>query len=717
MKRFTLVLLSALVTGVVAAQQPGGKCGSNIVLQQELAKDPGLAAQHAQFVLDVQNYVASHPDLGQKNTSGIRIIPVVFHVIHDGGSENITKQQIISQLDSLNKDFRRMNADTVDTPEAFDSVAADCRIEFRFANFDPEGKCTDGIVRVQSPRTEGASNQNGVKELSFWGCQNYLNIWVVRNIGVETNIGGEVIGYAQFPLGGSCSTDGVVLNHAFTGNIHSPNGTTVITARGRTATHEVGHWLGLRHIWGDSDCGNDFIADTPIHKEANFGCYAWPKLNDCVGGDSIRGEMFMNYMDYTNDDCMDMFTKGQKAVMDWTLEGPADSIPGLLGFREHLWSLENLQATGVLNNPPQECMPTAAFFANRQMICEGSTVTFTDNSFNGTVDTRQWTLEGANNTSPTTANPTATYATPGIYDASITVNNANGSSTATKNDYIIVSSDVADKTAPFYYENFNDWFDPRFYIFNDDSTQYRFEYVTGVGTAGNACMRVKTLGNYEGSVEELITPSYDVSQINGTINLRFKYSGTAIDTSISSTLQVYYSTNCGQSWTPRGNPIGGPALANGGLFTGSYEPWSVTEWTQYTIAMPSNLSNQDNVRFMFRYTHGGGANNLYIDDINITDPTGLNEDLASSVNLNLFPNPTTGDAFMVFALDKNEQVHIDVTDMVGRKVADVYNGTLGAGKQNIKIDNSVFGSAGVYFIRMQIDNRVAVKKLIVTQQQ
>ena len=715
MKKFTLVLISALVAGVAFAQVPAQKCAADAILQQELAKDPLLAAQHQQFLTDLQVYLTNNPQLLQKNTSGIRIIPVVFHIIHDGGPENISKAQVEDQIRSLNEDFRLLNADASTIPDGFDSVAADCRIEFRLANFDPEGKCTDGIVRVQSQRTNNASNQNGAKALSYWDRNKYLNVWVVQNIGGFSSIG-TVIGYAQFPLGGPTATDGIVLCHNFTGSIG-----TAANRKGRTATHEVGHWLGLRHIWGDSECGNDFVFDTPVHKDANLGgCYTYPKLNDCADGDTVRGEMFMNYMDYSDDYCLTMFTEGQKTIMDLVLEGPTDSVPGLFGFRENLWLQSNLIATGTEDLIVQPCAPIADFFANRQLICEGKTVTLTDNSYNGSVTSRQWTIEGANNTSPTSANATATFATPGIYDVTLESTNSIGSSSITKNDYIIVSANTADRTGQnWFVEDFADdqWFANKFFVFNDDNNQYGWQHTYGAGSSNSGCAMVNNYGNFEGAVEELITPSYNLTGIATPANLNFKYSCAATDTSFDGTLAVYYSTNCGESWTLRTPIISGPSLANAGLFTTPYAPGQVTTWSTHTLSIPANVANKDNVRFRFLFTSKGGVNNLYLDDINITDPTKVAEDLASAINLNLFPNPANGNgSTLTFNVSKTQMVNVEVTDMVGRKIADLYNGQMGAGKQSVAINRSLFNAAGVYFVRIQIDGQTAVKKLVVAQQ-
>lgn len=723
MKKFTLIVISAFLTGVLAAQEPSDKCAANIVLQQELAKDPLLAAKKAQFDNDLKAYLAANPQLtkGEKNTSGIRIIPVVFHIIHNGGSENLTKAQILDQLRVMNEDFRRLNADASTTPEAFDSVAADCRIEFRLANIDPDGNCTDGILRIQSYRTNGGSNGNGAKELSYWNRDKYLNIWIVKDIGVSSDLG-SVIGYAQFPLGGATRTDGVVLANYVVGSIGTSN------FKGRTATHEIGHWLGLRHIWGDEQCGNDGVADTPVHFGANQApCYTFPRLRTgteiCAGRDSIRGEMYMNYMDYTGDACLNMFSKGQKRIMDFTLEGPVDSISGLYGFREKLWSQANLDSTGTKNTTPQPCAPIAEFFTNTQMICEGKTVNLTDNSYNGTIVSREWTLDGAtyaSNTTSASANPVAKYVTPGIYNVALTATNTQGSSTKTRANYVIVSSNTPDRaTSSWYVEDFTDvdWFNSKFFVFNDDSTDFKWKHTYGAGSTPYGCVYVNNFGNYENALEVLVTPSYDLSQINTPVSLRFRYSCAARDTSFEGSLQVFSSVNCGQSWSSLGAPISGAPLANAGLFSSPYLPQNVTSWAQKTVSIPTSVANKTNVRFKFEFKSKSGANNLYLDDINITDPTAVAEDLASAVNLNLYPNPATGNgSVLVFTLDKGQKVNVEITDMVGRKVAELHNGQMGAGKQNVQINQDVFNAAGVYFVRLQIGNQTAVKKLIVAQQ-
>jgi PKD repeat protein len=711
MRKITFTLAALALAFLAQAQEPAqNKCAADEVLHKELAKSPTLAAQHVQFMDDLQSYLAAHPQ-AKSEKAGPRIIPVVFHILYAGGSENITKAQVLDQVAIMNEDFRRLNADAANTPAAFDSVAADCNIEFVLANLDPEGKCTDGITRTYSTRTLSASNQNGAKSVIYWNRDNYLNVWVVKSIGNISNLG-LVLGYAQFPLGGLTATDGIVIRSDYIGSIGSSAGNV-----GRTATHEIGHWLGLRHIWGDEDCGSDLVFDTPVHKEANFGCFTYPKFNTCADGDTLRGEMFMNYMDYSNDECMNMFSKGQKAIMDFVLEGPESGV--VQGFRENLWSPENLANTGVVNDPPIACEPKADFFANRVMLCEGTSVTFTDNSYNGTISSRNWTFEGANTGTSTATNPTITYSTPGKFDVTLDVTNPQGTSTKTINDYIIVSSNTADDNNWGYFESFENeqWFNDKWFIFDYDNSGRKWQRIIGAAADMFHSAYVNNYGNLQGSIEDLITPSYNISNLQTPVNLKFSYSGAASDTGNTDVLKVYYSLNCGQTWTVRATYTGSE-LANAGLYTGAYLPPNVNYWTEKTISLPNNVTSQDNVRFKFEFTSGGyGGNNFYIDKINIANTTGVDENLDNAIGLSLFPNPLGNTiATLSFHMPKNDKVTVDVIDVLGRTVANVFNGDMLAGQQNITIPRETFGADGVYFVRFSTDGKQAMKKVIVAKQ-
>jgi hypothetical protein len=239
-------------------------------------------------------------------TNVVYTIPVVFHVVYANTTENIPDQRLLDQLEVLNEDFRKLNSDASLVPSIWQGIAADAEIEFCLASVDPQGNPTTGITRTSTTVSTFGTNDNmkfnssGGKDI--WDRNRYLNIWVC-------DLGTGLLGYAQFP-GGSASTDGVVLNYRYTGT----TGSQAPYNLGRTATHEVGHWLNLRHIWGDALCGSDLVSDTPTAEESNGGCPNHPhNVGGCSGNTS--GEMFMNYMDYTEDDCLYMFTNGQKTRM------------------------------------------------------------------------------------------------------------------------------------------------------------------------------------------------------------------------------------------------------------------------------------------------------------------------------------------------------------------------------------------------------------------
>ncbi len=233
-------------------------------------------------------------------------IPVVIHLLFNTAAQNISDEQILSQLAVLNKDFRRLNMDAGNTPEAFRSSAADAKIMFCLAQVDPSGRATKGIVRklTNKPFFQG---DDGMKFSlaggdNAWDSRKYLNIWVC-------NMFGRSLGYSSLP-GGPADKDGVVINFdvfGTVGNLRAPFN------KGRTATHEVGHWLGLKHLWGDNNCGSDDVDDTPRQLGYNFNCPSFPHVTSC--SQTPYGDMFMNFMDFTNDDCMNMFTYGQKTKM------------------------------------------------------------------------------------------------------------------------------------------------------------------------------------------------------------------------------------------------------------------------------------------------------------------------------------------------------------------------------------------------------------------
>nr|WP_314838645.1 zinc metalloprotease [uncultured Flavobacterium sp.] len=265
-------------------------CASQEVLDAQMKADPSLALRMNKIEEFTKNAMANG-----RLVNGKVQIPVVVNVLYRTTAENISLAQIQSQIDILNKDFNALNSDFNQVPTLFAGVKANVGISF----------VLDAVYRKSTTKTSWGTN-NAMKIASQGGIAptsptTKMNLWACT-------IGGGILGYAQFP-GGSSSTDGVVIDSKYLGN----TGTAVYPFNlGRTATHEVGHWMNLRHIWGDANCGSDLVSDTPTHNAANSGVPAYPHYSTCTG---TPVEMTMNYMDYTDDRGMYMFSNGQKSRM------------------------------------------------------------------------------------------------------------------------------------------------------------------------------------------------------------------------------------------------------------------------------------------------------------------------------------------------------------------------------------------------------------------
>ena len=305
MKRFFIILF-LLFTSLIFAQE---RCGTTEYMLQIESEYPEIIAKRIKLEKDIQKWITKNPDYHQKT---IITVPVVVHVVYNAPQENISDQQIQSQIDVLNKDYRRTNIDNIMTPSVWTSIAADCEIEFCLALTDPNGNSTNGITRTQTTTSSFSMQGDPVKDASSggkdaWPNNDYLNIWVCK-------LSGGLLGYATTPFGSIGSDDGVVIGYSYfgtMGTVQNPYN------KGRTATHEVGHWLNLEHLWGGGwgSCGNDNVSDTPTQEEENYGCPAFPHNANSCNTTNADGDMFMNYMDYTNDGCMNMFTQGQKTRM------------------------------------------------------------------------------------------------------------------------------------------------------------------------------------------------------------------------------------------------------------------------------------------------------------------------------------------------------------------------------------------------------------------
>jgi PKD repeat protein len=718
----TALILTATLTSVYAQQN---KCGANIVLKQQMANNPEIAVQQQEFERGFADWKANKP-IGFREGEKY-VIPVVFHIIHEGGPENISKAQVLDQVRILNECYRGENSDRANTPAPFLAIAGELDIEFRLAQLDPQGNCTEGITRTFSNKTNAASDGNGVKDLIDWNCYSYFNVWVVKSIGVASEFG-TILGYAQFPATGLCGTDGVVLLHNVCGSVG-----TAASAEGRTLVHEAGHWLNLIHIWGDDDCGSDQVNDTPAAFGPNFGiCYDdFPYFPaDTCDNTNPYGEMMVNYMDYSNDECQSMFTEGQVERMEYVLTGPN----GQNGIRSYLWSEENQWLTGTHDDYTDvACAPIADFLANKTFACTGVTINFDDYSYNGIVSgssvTRQWSFPGGSPETSDVASPNVTYANPGVYEVTLTITNAAGTDSETKTSYIYINNDAAQQNADYtYFEDFESQsdFDNNWVVINPDNTNNKWEIAGNLYTpSGGGVLRVRNYGNTTTEYEEVVSPSYNLSNLQSPVVLKYQYSGATVTNYgihgeppfefnvEGDAFKVYYSTNCGQSWTQIPQLALSPDnLINAGLYTDSYVPNAQSIWTEKQTNLPAGAANSDNVKFKFSYEVGSGyGNNFYLDAIRIENVTGVQE-LATMLGVQVYPNPSNGLTRISMNLPENGKLAINLVDVLGRTVANVYNGSVNSGEQVYSVDvNSI--DAGIYFMQFNYNDKTAAVKLIV----
>ena len=410
-----LVLALALFISIFSTQHTiAQRCASMDHLKDQLQNDPALAARMQQIETETNQFVSSYHNTGSR---AIITIPVVVHVVYNTTAQNISNAQIQSQIDRLNLDYHKLNTDISSVPSVWQSLVADYEVQFCLASKDPSGNATTGIRRVSTSTTSFSTNDNVKRTANggddAWPAASYLNLWVC-------NLSGGVLGYAQFP-GGAAATDGVVITYTGFGTGGSAQAPYNL---GRTATHEVGHWLNLYHIWGDdgSACsGSDQVNDTPNQGSENYGCPTFPHTDACSA--SSPGVMFMNYMDYTDDACMYMFTNGQK-TRSLSLFNSGGSRASLL----------NSQGCQSIASPP-----VANFTADVVNSCTGI-IRFTDLSSNAPTS---WSWNFGDGQTSTTQNPTHLFNANGTYTVTLTATNGFGSNTKTLTNYITVSKPAA----------------------------------------------------------------------------------------------------------------------------------------------------------------------------------------------------------------------------------------------------------------------------------
>ena len=699
MRNFFTILGISLIAPMLNAQHQ--HCGADEYYHHQLQNSPSSKSIEDQLNKQI-NAIVNSKSVEKRAT--VYTIPVVFHVIHTNGPENISREQIVDQIRVLNEDFSYTNSNKTSLRSQFTSLVGSADIKFALASIDPNGNCFDGVNRIySSDGVDMSMTTEKVKYLAYWNYKKYLNIWVVTNITDGSSSSGTVLGYAVFPWMAGTSRDGIVVRHDNVGTI----GTAANGDGGRTLTHEIGHYLGLYHTFQDGCAGGDQCDDTPPVNGTFTNASCPTNGNSCNNDVPDLPDMWENYMDYSNGKCMAAFSIKQIARMRaFLLQSPRNS----------LISSANLLATGVTTSA---VAPVANFTASATRICAGQPVTFTDLSCKGTPTVRSWTLTGSSSPSSSQPNPTVVYQTPGTYSVSLMAQNANGSNTNTKTNYITVLPSVG-AGIPYYEEGFEDS-DPiannTLSHFSPSGTQFEVTNVAGY-KSNKSFVAPITTGSAAGKVYSFTTQSFDITKIPNSSSPKFTFylSYAMSSVNVSEVARIYASTDCGgsfkQIWERSGT---GLTYATSAPYTNNFKPTSETQWKRFGIGSLSSIGYGTAQNIIFRIdVLSEGGNPVYIDNINLSQYyAGVNHIAKENISVKLYPNPAKGKATLKLrSLVSASSARIVLTDMSGREISTVHEGELSIGENEFEVYHPNNETFGLYILSIQTEMGTVSQPLI-----
>ncbi|MBO7572596.1 MAG: T9SS type A sorting domain-containing protein [Bacteroidales bacterium] len=680
MKRLVILLILAMVVPTMAFAQDSDemwfRCGTDSVYEEMVQHNPQIALNRAKLRDFVREYVRQNP---KDDDDEVYVIPVVFHVLHQYGEEDIPYSAIEAAIEQMNKDYRKMRPDTASIVDEFKSIAADTKIEFRLARKDPNGNCTMGVNRVYSSATN--SGDERAKEVAgHWDNSKYLNIWTVKAMSDS-----GVAGYSFYPESNPGDGDGIILLYNYIS---------------RALTHEAGHYLGLPHPWGSTNnpgladnCDiDDGIDDTP-----NTIGHTTCALNavTCGSLDNVQ-----NFMDYSY--CYRMFTEGQAEYMRSVLNYGEFTRP-------NLWSQENRIATGTNDDYAEvECPPVADFRQSKTMICSGSTVSYNDYTYNTTaIDYRTWSFEGGEPATSTEENPTVAYNEGGRFSTELYVENSVDGSTLRKENTLRVydkqdgyalpyTEHFQTSTFPlitgnsnndFYVENYNPdlsegdgWWVPK----NESWTQVYNGYTGKSVRIRNS--RVGTKRN------KLYMPNIklDNDSIDLQISMKVAMAKKTTD-SYTDEIAFYYSTSCGDT-VRMINVFSGSRILTAVVDEPREFVPSASEWKDVSFTIPASRLQGENFRLIIESVNAFG-NTIYIDDVSYSqEPSAVEQ--VSNIVMSAYPNPFCDN--LMIDVDVNGEFSVEIFDVMGRMVfADKFS------EQHVDLSHAIEKEVdGVYFLKV-----------------
>lgn len=676
MKKLLLFIFIVLLSKSLAQNL---HCGTDEMHQTLFQEHPeyNQGIQRAYESLNAfTNEFAQHPP----KSNATYIIPVVFHIIHQNGVENISDLQIQDAVKQVNLQFRKLNGDTTDILPVFQSLAADGQIEIRLAQKDPNGNCTSGITRTVSPLTTIGDHQ--VKSLIQWPPDKYLNVYVcVAAAGLA--------GHALLPAAADTipQWDGIVMQHSYIGTI----GTSDYFRR-TVLTHEIGHYLNLQHIWGGNNVPNyyylpvgqagncafdDEVADTP-------NSIGWSSCN--LSANSC-GELenVQNYMDYAY--CARMFTQGQVTRMHACLN---DTIAN----RFNLWQPANLLATGTDGS---NTLCAAKWESDRRIVCVGDSIHFTDVSYHG-PHSRTWTFSGGTASSLSDSSTSVVYSSPGFYSVGLSITNGSLTLSETASDYIYVIPQTA--SAMNLNEGFENGVSGQFW--QQDYTSNGTWVSASVGSESAKAFYAPHFNAVEPKNYELISLPINVDAL-GSLAIAYDWAYRKVSSGDGETFNVYVSNDCGNFWQLR-KTYGPSQIASVGTpDTNEFIPQTSSDWKYDTIFVNSAATLNTHLMVKFEFI-GISGNNFFLDNIRAGDVNGLELTENSENRIVMYPNPSCE---TVVVHSNEEIIELTLYDNLGKIVLE--KRTIGSNSTSINKENI---AAGTYFVKIGTLNNLVIKKIV-----
>lgn len=652
-------------------------CNANQSIYDKAASDSTFSAQW-DSIKTLQNNNLQDYLQHQASSRATLYIPVVYHILHQGGDENISNEQILSDLEQINDMFNKQNPSWTSVNSNF--TPGDADIQFLLAQKKNDGTCFSGITRTYSSLTNHNGNSSGVANAvktvhgDFPGNK-YLNIFVCKDIG-------GAAGYTTQPWNTGMD-NGIYILHEYVGT----TGTSNFTTENATSAHEAGHWLNLDHTWGGSNNPNqasncssdDGIGDTP-NTIGWISCN--PSGSSCSSLDNVE-----NIMEYSY--CPNhMFTNGQVNVM-------RSAAVSFVGGRSNVTSSSNHSATGIF----ADVLCEADFSVDKKIVCENEVVQFYDNSYHNATSW-SWSFPGGTPSSSTAQNPTVTFAGSGTYNVTLTATNASGSKSVTKQGVKVLSEWG-------YLFPYTEGFESPTAIpdkLNPEGGATNNWTISFAAYSGSKSAYVKNFSNGVGAVAELSSHTLNLSN-QSSATMTFQYAYAKKTSTLGESTQLLISNDCGNTWVViRG--FGTTASAT----NSSFVPSGAGDWSYQSVNIPSGYLTR-NFRFKFRIENNGG-NNFYVDDINFSGVASINE-IDDLSKINIFPNPANQEATINIQLKNDAVVAMDLIDVLGKQVTTILSErNLISGENHTYTLNRNNLKNGVYFVRLTVNGQTQLQRVV-----